>query len=449
MGCDTFVALPGATADGSTILGKNSNREPNEAHELVLLPAARHEPGSTLRTTYRSIPQATRTHAVLLAKPYWIWGAEMGVNDQGVAIGNEAIFSRVPHEPGPGLIGMDLLRLALERAGTSEEAVEVITSLLTDHGQSGNCRHAGTMQYSNSFLVADPTEAWVLETVGREWAARRVPSRVGYASISNALTTHRHVDRASPGLVDDAVARGWCSGPQDFDFAGLYSDRVYTRFSGARHRQSRTQKCLAAGHAEIDVAGAMAALRDHGGPDGYPGLGLFRQEVCLHAGYGPARIDQSTGSMVAHLPAGGPPTVWLTGTSSPCTSVFKPVWLDGGLPDLGPRPTGRYDPTTLWWAHEDLHRETLRDFPARWCRYAEGRDALESEFRPRAARAADGPAKQRAATTRQCFAEAQAAENGWLVEVRTTPGRRSLSGTLARSPYARAWRARDRRAGRA
>ena len=59
------------------------------------------------------------TNAVLLGKPYWIWGAEMGANAHGVVIGNEAVFTRVPHEKQPGLIGMDLLRLGLERADTA------------------------------------------------------------------------------------------------------------------------------------------------------------------------------------------------------------------------------------------------------------------------------------------------------------------------------------------
>ncbi len=49
--CDTFVALPDATADGSVLLGKNSDREPNEAHELLLLPAAHHRGGDSVTAT--------------------------------------------------------------------------------------------------------------------------------------------------------------------------------------------------------------------------------------------------------------------------------------------------------------------------------------------------------------------------------------------------------------
>jgi len=114
--CDTLVALGNATADGSVILAKNSDRQPNEAHVLARIPRARHGPGETLQCTHISIPQVAETHEVLLSRPFWIWGAEMGANEHGVAIANEAVFTKEPYDKAPGLIGMDFLRLALERA---------------------------------------------------------------------------------------------------------------------------------------------------------------------------------------------------------------------------------------------------------------------------------------------------------------------------------------------
>ncbi len=117
--CDTMVALQNATADGSVIFAKNSDREPNEAHELLLVPAADHEEGSVVHCTYVQVPQVAHTYQVLLAKPFWIWGAEIGANEMGVVIGNEAVFTRVPYDKQPGLIGMDFIRLALERASSA------------------------------------------------------------------------------------------------------------------------------------------------------------------------------------------------------------------------------------------------------------------------------------------------------------------------------------------
>jgi len=102
--CDIFVALGNAISDGSVIFGKNSDREPNEAHELVLIPHAHHEEGENLSCTYINLPQVKEINAVLLSKPFWIWGAEMGANEHGLVIGNEAVFTRVPYDKESGLM---------------------------------------------------------------------------------------------------------------------------------------------------------------------------------------------------------------------------------------------------------------------------------------------------------------------------------------------------------
>ena len=54
--CDTLTVTPTASADGIALLTKNFDREPNEAHEIVLLPAMDHAAGSRVRCTYRCSP---------------------------------------------------------------------------------------------------------------------------------------------------------------------------------------------------------------------------------------------------------------------------------------------------------------------------------------------------------------------------------------------------------
>jgi secernin len=125
--CDTIVALPGATATGGILFGKNSDRERNEAQAVEFFPRMTHTEGATIACTYISIPQVRHTNGVLLCRPFWIWGAEMGANEHGVTIGNEAVHARIAPQEEPALIGMDLLRLGLERAASAAEAVEVIT----------------------------------------------------------------------------------------------------------------------------------------------------------------------------------------------------------------------------------------------------------------------------------------------------------------------------------
>ena len=72
-------------------------------------------PCSIFQCTYIEVDQVGHTHAVILSKPAWMWGAEMGSNEHGVCIGNVAVFTK---EMGPGdseekLLGMDLLRLVV------------------------------------------------------------------------------------------------------------------------------------------------------------------------------------------------------------------------------------------------------------------------------------------------------------------------------------------------
>ena len=176
--CDTMVTL----ADDGVLFAKNSDRDANEAQVLRWYPAGQHSPGTSVACTWSEVPQVERTHAVLLSQPWWMWGAEMGANDQGVVIGNEAVFTRAVGDRSGTLLGMDLLRLALERAGTAEAAVQVLVELLEAHGQGGQASHEHPrFRYDNSFLVADPTAAPVDEGMLLEelrWAVRAAFARL-------------------------------------------------------------------------------------------------------------------------------------------------------------------------------------------------------------------------------------------------------------------------------
>jgi len=440
--CDTFVALGNATKDGSVIFGKNSDREPNEAQEIVLVPHVSHSDGAVVKCTYIDIPQVKETNAVLLSKPFWIWGAEMGVNEFGVAIGNEAVFTKVPYDKAQGLIGMDLLRLALERASSANQALDVIIDLLEEYGQGGNCGFTHEMHYHNGFLIADGGEAWVLETAGKHWAAEKVRD---VRSISNVISIGASWDRASSDLVSHALDRGWCKDPDKFDFSRCYSDFIYTTFSAGRHRLCRTDDLLRRDLGQIDVPFAMRLLRDHGpGADKewQPGKGLTGAEVCMHASFGPIRISQTTGSMISHLTSEGT-THWLTGTAAPCTSTYKPVWMDTGLPELGPSPNGTYDEATLWWRHENLHREILRDYATRMQEIISERKAMEAKFLADAHEHRYAGEDERLRLTELCFDQADEAESHWLHKISRLPAqhRRPLLDKVA-------WRALDRKAER-
>lgn len=445
--CDTMVARPGETTSGALLFAKNSDREANEAQYLLHRPRMRHEAGAGLRCTYISIPQVAETHAVLLSRPFWMWGAEMGANEHGLVIGNEAVYAKIAPQKEPALLGMDLVRLALERAANAAEALDVITTLLERHGQGGNCAHLGHFEYHNSFLIADAGgEAFVLETVGREWAAERVAAR---RSISNTYSIGRDFERASQGLVAQAVERGFVEEGAPFDFADAYANRKRSAFASGMSRWCRTSALLGA-RGRQDVEGLTAILRDNGRairPRDWQPDGLMGGAVCGHSSWGPIRrYGQTTGSWIAEL--GGARAVhWVTGTSSPDTSIFKPVFFGPGLegaalPDFGPAPTDRYDARAIWWRHELLHRAVLEDYAPRLAVFADERDRLEAGFRARveAMLARGGGAEEAGRLSREIWAEAQAAEARWLSEVRRVPARAGR----ASAQYRTHWKKLDR-----
>ena len=418
--CDTIVALPEATANRVVLFGKNSDRERNEAQSVEFAPPADHPHGAEVACTYITIPQARRTHAALLCRPFWMWGAEMGANEHGVVIGNEAVHARTPPQEETALIGMDLLRLALERAATAEEAVEVIITLLERHGQGGSCGHLTPRFYHNSFIVADPREAFVLETMRREWLVARAR---GVRSISNAYSIGREADRVSVGLdahIHDAGWRNDAAPDRPPDYAAVIADAQRDTVSHGRARCVRSSTLLQRRAGRLTAADMMAILRDHGAaaeadPDWHPQHATTRT-ICMHAADG-ERGGQTVNSLVSELREAHA-VHWVTGTAAPCSSIFKPVFADAPPPAHGPRPTDHFDPRALWWRHERLHRAMLGDFPIHLAAIRDERDALEADFYARVMDvAAGGDAADRAAVVAACWTEASAVEDRWMAEI--------------------------------
>lgn len=299
--CDTFVALGTATKDGSVIFGKNSDRPQHERQPLVYFNKKKYPPDSQVQCTYISVPQVDETNAILLSKPSWMWGGEMGANEYGVTIGNEAIWTKEPYG-GPALLGMDLLRLALERSTTADQALHVIIDLLETHGQGGGCAEHSNWTYHNSFLIADQCEAWVLETAGKWWIAQQI--RNGVRNISNNLSIRTDFDLAREGIIDHAVNQNYCSSKDEFDFACCFSE---TRFfePSSYSREGFGFQFLNNRSPDIDIQLMIDVLRDHS------------SGICMHGGF------RTTASQVSWLKSDSH-LHWFTLSPHPCISVFKP-----------------------------------------------------------------------------------------------------------------------------
>lgn len=348
--CDTQVMLD---ADG-VWFAKNSDREPGEPQVVIRLPRAVGDPRPHLRATHLEIEQVPDRHAVLLSKPIWMWGAEMGANERGLVIGNQAIFSRL-RTLEPGLLGMDLVRLGLERAATARQALDVITGLLERHGQGGPAGYRDQrFCYDNSFILADPEQAWVLETAGRHWAAKRVQR---HWALSNCLTLGGDYDLCSADLQTAARRRGPRRRAGVVDFAAAFDTRLMPLLAGARRRRALSMRCLETERAP-GLERLFAHLRSARRGREHAPLSGGNGDVCMHAA-GPIRRSQTTGSMVSRLTAAASQH-WFTGTSAPCLSLFRPAGF-GDAPGPAVTPLTREPYAPLWRAHERVHRRALSD----------------------------------------------------------------------------------------
>ena len=134
LSCDTIAVNSVASEYGHNILAKNSDRPTGEPQPLCFYEGKEYDDGEMVNMTHLTIPQVKRTYSVFGSRPYWIWGFEMGYNEMGLIIGNEAEGSLMEPDAENGLLGMDMLRLALERAANAKEAIDVITGLLKRFG---------------------------------------------------------------------------------------------------------------------------------------------------------------------------------------------------------------------------------------------------------------------------------------------------------------------------
>lgn len=322
--CDTLFKRDRENA----VFGKNSDRSCNEPNLTIFLPSAEHNE-ATVECTYISIPQVKNTYSCILVKPSWTWGAEMGINEYNVAIGNEAVFTKKKSKK-PSLIGMDFVRLALERGKTAEECMDIIIALLEEYSQGGNCGFDKSFYYDNSFLIADTEEAFILETAGKKYAARKIDNQ---GNISNRLSLSGNYYKTN----DDA----------GISFTNNYSDKLYTYFSKSLERQRAGEKQLEQ-WIKTDVFSMMFSLQSHTSERDLYTKGNVGS-ICMHQS---ALGDHTTGSMIVNLMQNNP-TIWVTGCSTPCLSLYKPAYF--GL-IAGPVKVNETESLEYWLKREYLLR---------------------------------------------------------------------------------------------
>jgi secernin len=299
--CDTFVVLSDSTVNNHVIFGKNSDRPQGEIQDVVVMPSQTYSENESLQCTYLAIPQVEKTLAVILSKPRWMWGAEMGANECGVVIGNEAVWTIEPYENN-GLLGMDLVRLGLERGKTAKEALDIIIQLLTEYGQGGNCAEQVGMNYHNSFLMADANEAYLLETAGKYWVVE--PIKTGTRSISNSLSIQKPGNFHHPEVMEHAMTMGLCKNKSDFHFAKMFSEGGIESPPPTYTREGRVRELCELHQGQFSIETAKFILRDH------------QSSVCMHGDF------ETTGSQISSLSKDGCEH-WFINKPLPCQQEYS------------------------------------------------------------------------------------------------------------------------------
>lgn len=368
-----MVALGVSTKGGNTVFAKNSDRPHDEPQPLIQIEAADYSGGFS-GTQFVDVPQAAHTYRHVGSKPYWCAGYEHGYNEHQVVIGNEALPSLLLEASEPKLVGMEVLRLGLERSKSGEEAVDVITGLVSEFGQGKFSNSAGVRTYDNIFLIADPTSAYVVECVGHDWAVKKVEN---VTSISNISQIGEDADRMSPGVKSQATKLGLFEMEfgDKFAFSSVFADSENS-LSGLA-RQCRSDAMLGRDAGQLDVRSMIEVLTDHSdgeNPDEDRVVDVAGNlSICLHRTVGES-TGASTASLVADLCATDErlPIYW-TGLYSPCMTVFLPNFIESELPGVLGIGSELESADSPWW---DFYRLTQHGVKAG----AEVRSEIRSEL---------------------------------------------------------------------
>jgi dipeptidase len=219
--CTNILVTKAATADGSTIITYACDGRFHP--RLRRQPAADHASGSMLEIRSWNgelrgeIPQVEHTWAVVGL-----------MNEHQLAISETTTTGREELQDPEGLLHYwDLMQLALQRARTAREAVNVMTSLVAEHGYRST---------AESFSIADPDEVWLMEMIGKGpgrtgaiWVARRIPDGFMSAYANGIRIRSFPLDQPESCLyaddvIDFAVEQGYWdpSSGEPFDFAEAY-----------------------------------------------------------------------------------------------------------------------------------------------------------------------------------------------------------------------------------
>ncbi len=219
--CTSLIAGPGATDTGSSMITYAADSHTLYG-ALYKQDATDHRPGAMRKVVewdtgrlLGEIPEAEHTYATI-----------GNMNEHGLTIAESTWGGREELE-GSGLIDYgSLIYITLQRAKTAREAVDIMTGLVRDYGYASS---------GESFSIADPSEVWLMELIGKGkadkgavWVARRVPDGhiSGHANHARIHTFPLDDPETlySPDVISFARKQGYFKGKdKDFDFSKAYA----------------------------------------------------------------------------------------------------------------------------------------------------------------------------------------------------------------------------------
>jgi len=344
--CDTVSILSSWTENkNESFFAKNSDREPGEDQVLQAVSSGslsieglqgisgNNLKSEYIKTNYENLSNYLRTHLnffklkfkpfnIVISRPLWLWGGEIGVNEKGVAIGNEAVFPKIKPQR-TAILGMDILRLALHLAATAEEAKDFICSVVSEYGQAGDGGYMHRSVYHNSFLIQDKNEAYVVETAGKEWAAKRVRD---YCTISNTYLNEDEYGKT----------KTWYSSgehPGTDAFKKKYENKIFNYFARGELRNRYKNSLISELKGKANLDSVKSIMRSHIKGGNNPGIKRGMGSICIHSGF--FIKSETTASLVVHY-INNKSIIWYTDSSFPCISLYKPLVITGdctGLPE--------------------------------------------------------------------------------------------------------------------
>ena len=206
-------------------MAKRSHRPVDEAQALERTEAGRR--AEPIRATHVHVdldPARPDSLGLVGARPWWLWGFDHGVNDAGLVAGDLSAPAdgSGPRAEDAALVAPDLVRLALERASSAGEAVEVVGGLVERWGVAAG---------PGSLLVADAGEAWVVDVDGHGCRAERAPADDDGATVADLRRRLRDAGQAAGALVAElgierpATARFLLGPPATSVFVPLFVHR--------------------------------------------------------------------------------------------------------------------------------------------------------------------------------------------------------------------------------